>query len=224
METSRQQEQQLRRMGREAVTKAIQAANANSGGMRRVTAKVTQVNSDYTVDVDMGDSAYSMPITGLRYTTSCFGVRVGDTVLVDVVGHLATVTGILATADNGPYVMLYDTVNASVRPGTSPTTIKGSGNLAEFAYLEVYGSTGEWKRCYCKVPRVGNAGYDSMYFTLMAFNGSGTNACIKMTDFQITQGSTSWSIAPLAYNEMSTGGKVLEAIGPSILRVVGIRG
>lgn len=64
METSRQQEQQLRRMGREAVTKAIQAANANSGGMRRVTAKVTQVNSDYTVDVDMGDSAYSMPITG----------------------------------------------------------------------------------------------------------------------------------------------------------------
>ncbi len=104
METSRQQEHQLRRMGREAVTKAIQAANANSGGMRRVTAKVTKVNSDYTVDVDMGDSAYSMPITGLRYTTSCFGVRVGDTVLVDVVGHLATVTGILATADNGPYV------------------------------------------------------------------------------------------------------------------------
>ncbi|WP_417570753.1 hypothetical protein [Parolsenella catena] len=107
METSRQQEQQLRRMGREAVTKAIQAANANSGGMRRVTAKVTRVNSDYTVDVDMGDSAYSMPITGLRYTTSCFGVRVGDTVLVDVVGHLATVTGILATADNGPYVLRY---------------------------------------------------------------------------------------------------------------------
>lgn len=106
METSRQQEHQLRRMGREAVTKAIQAANANSGGMRRVTAKVTRVNSDYTVDVDMGDSAYSMPITGLRYTTSCFGVRVGDTVLVDVVGHLATVTGILATADNGPYVDL----------------------------------------------------------------------------------------------------------------------
>ena len=104
METSRQQEHQLRRMGREAVTKAIQAANANSGGMRRVTAKVTRVNSDYTVDVDMGDSAYSMPITGLRYTTSCFGIRVGDTVLVDVVGHLATVTGILATADNGPHV------------------------------------------------------------------------------------------------------------------------
>ena len=105
MEVSRQQEQQLRRMGREAVTKAIKAAGEASGGMRRVTAKVTRVNSDYTVDVDMGDSQYAMPITGLRYTTACFGVRVGDTVLVDVVGHLATVTGILATADNGPYVL-----------------------------------------------------------------------------------------------------------------------
>lgn len=125
--------------------------------------------------------------------------------------------------DNGPYVILYDTVNASVRPGTAPTSIKGSGNLAEFAYLEVYGSTGEWKRCYCKVPRVGYAGYDSMYFTLMAFNGSNTNAYIKMTDFQITHGSTSWSMVPLAYNEMSTGGNVLTAIGPSIVRVVGVR-
>ena len=126
--------------------------------------------------------------------------------------------------DNGPYVTLYDTVNASVRPGTAPATIKGRGNLAEFAYLEVHGSTGEWKRCYCKVPRVGNAGYDSMYFTLMAFNGSGTNAYIKMTDFEITHDSTNWSIVPLAYNEMSTGGNVLTAIGPSIVRVVGVRG
>lgn len=104
MDVSRQQEQQLRRMGRDAVVKAIKAANEGTGGMRRVTAKVTKVNSDYTVDVDMGDSQFSMPITGLRYTTACCGVRVGDTVLVDVVGHLATVTGILATADNGPYV------------------------------------------------------------------------------------------------------------------------
>ena len=123
METSRQQEQQLRRMGREAVTKAIQAANANSGGMRRVTAKVTQVNSDYTVDVDMGDSAYSMPITGLRYTTSCFGVRVGDTVLVDVVGHLATVTGILATADNGPYVLRSGSYNLGSFPAQTQRLI-----------------------------------------------------------------------------------------------------
>ena len=169
METSRQQEHQLRRMGREAVTKAIQAANANSGGMRRVTAKVTRVNSDYTVDVDMGDSAYSMPITGLRYTTSCFGVRVGDTVLVDVVGHLATVTGILATADSGPYVRLYKegaygfcdyrvvggvavcitcdwlstTANTAKELGTLPSGLRPKASAMGAGYIRGYGGIGQ---------------------------------------------------------------------------------
>ncbi|WP_333785756.1 hypothetical protein [Parolsenella catena] len=224
METSRQQEQQLRRMGREAVTKAIQAANANSGGMRRVTAKVTRVNSDYTVDVDMGDSAYSMPITGLRYTTSCFGVRVGDTVLVDVVGHLATVTGILATADNGPYVILY---SSDARPGTYPGTVSGSVSIRQFAFLEIMGSTSEWTRCYCKVPGIsfgdGTFGYDTMMFSLKAFNGGDKRAFIKMSRFVITDDGKSWSIGPKDYNELSAGGSVLNAIGPSVVRVIGWR-
>ena len=111
-----------------------------------------------------------------------------------------------------------------VQPGIAPVTVKGSGSLSEFACLEVYGSTNEWKRCYCKVPRDRDKGYNKMCFTLMAFNGSGANAYIKMTDFEITHDSTNWSIVPLAYNEMSTGGNVLEAIGPSIVRVVGVRG
>ena len=193
-------------------------ANRDSSGSRTRYGTVT-ANNGATLDVKLAGGS----VSGVPMTTACVGARAGDRVLLTVDGPLITATGILATADNGPYVTLYDRVNASVRPGTAPVTIKGSGNLAEFAYLEVYGSTGEWKRCYCKVPRVGNAGYDSMYFTLMAFNGSGTNVCIKMTDFEITHDSTSWSIVPLAYNEMSTGGKVLEAIGPSILRVVGVR-
>ena len=193
-------------------------ANRDSSGSRTRYGTV-MANNGATLDVKLAGGS----VSGVPMTTACVGARAGDRVLLTVDGPLITATGILATADNGPYVTLYDRVNASVRPGTAPVTIKGSGNLAEFAYLEVYGSTGEWKRCYCKVPRVGSAGYDSMYFTLMAFNGSGTNAYIKMTDFEITHDSTSWSIVPLAYNEMSTGGKVLEAIGPSILRVVGVR-
>lgn len=224
METSRQQEQQLRRMGREAVTKAIQAANANSGGMRRVTAKVTRVNSDYTVDVDMGDSAYSMPITGLRYTTSCFGVRVGDTVLVDVVGHLATVTGILATADSGPYVILY---SSDARPGTYPVTVSGRVSIRQFAFLEIMGSTSEWTRCYCKVPGIsfgdGTFGYDTMMFSLNAFNGGNKRAFIKMSRFVISDDGKSWSIVPKEYNELSMGGSVLNEIGPSVVRVIGWR-
>ena len=194
-------------------------ANRDSSGSRTRYGTVT-ANNGATLDVKLAGGS----VSGVPMTTACVGARAGDRVLLTVDGPLITATGILATADNGPYVTLYDTVNASVRPGTAPATIKGRGNLAEFAYLEVHGSTGEWKRCYCKVPRVGNAGYDSMYFTLMAFNGSGANAYIKMTDFEITHDSTNWSIVPLAYNEMSTGGNVLTAIGPSIVRVVGVRG
>lgn len=194
-------------------------AYRDSSGSRTRYGTVT-ANNGATLDVELAGGS----VSGVPMTTACVGARAGDRVLLTVDGPLITATGILATADNGPYVTLYDTVNASVRPGTAPATIKGRGNLAEFAYLEVHGSTGEWKRCYCKVPRVGNAGYDSMYFTLMAFNGSGANAYIKMTDFEITHDSTNWSIVPLAYNEMSTGGNVLTAIGPSIVRVVGVRG
>lgn len=193
-------------------------ANRDSSGSRTRYGTVT-ANNGATLDVELAGGS----VSGVPMTTACVGARAGDRVLLTVDGPLITATGILATADNGPYVTLYDRVNASVRPGTAPVTIKGSGNLAEFAYLEVYGSTGEWKRCYCKVPRVGSAGYDSMYFTLMAFNGANMNAYIKMTDFEITHDSTNWSIVPLSYNEMSTGGNVLESIGPSILRVVGVR-
>ena len=194
-------------------------ANRDSSGSRTRYGTVT-ANNGATLDVELAGGS----VSGVPMTTACVGARAGDRVLLTVDGPLITATGILASGDNGPYVTLYDTVNASVRPGTAPVTIKGRENLAEFAYLEVYGSTGEWKRCYCKVPRVGNAGYDSMYFTLMAFNGSGANAYIKMTDFEIMHDSTSWSIVPLAYNEMSTGGNVLTGIGPSIVRVVGVRG
>ena len=196
-------------------------ANRDSSGSRTRYGTVT-ANNGATLDVKLAGGS----VSGVPMTTACVGARAGDRVLLTVDGPLITATGILATSDNGPYVMLYslETDNVWSQPGIAPVPIKGSGNLAEFAYLEVYGSTSEWKRCYCKVPRVGSAGYDTMYFTLMAFNGSGANAYIKMTDFQITHDSSSWAISPVAYNEMSTGGKVLEGIGPSIRKVVGIRG
>ena len=232
METSRQQEQQLRRMGREAVTKAIQAANANSGGMRRVTAKVTQVNSDYTLDVDMGDSAYSMPITGLRYTTSCFGVRVGDTVLVDVVGHLATVTGILASGDSGPYVMFdgrYERAvtlwDSTAQPAVAPSTASGRQNLDQYKYLRIYGSTSEWRRCYCEVPKPAVHSYDSAQFTLVAYNGNGGNVWVKYTDYNIAAASSRWTMAPTSWYQVTANGStstVNSGIGPSVVRVVGV--
>lgn len=106
MELSRQQEAQMRRIGREALQKAVSAANAGNDGMKRMIGRVTKVNSDYSVDVDFGSNSYPMPITGVRYTTACHGVQVGDRAIVDVVDHLAICSGILANSDNGPYVNL----------------------------------------------------------------------------------------------------------------------
>lgn len=168
IEVSRQQEHQLRRMGREAVSKAIKAANEGTGGMRRVTAKVTKVNADYTIDVDMGDSQYAMPITGLRYTTACAGVAVGDTVLVDVVGHLATVTGILATSDNGPYVP-----EVIVRQGCYHVGIVGPGSGANvtvplsmpstdyaISITNATGGSGWTKACFSAPNNLRKEGFD----------------------------------------------------------------
>ena len=89
------------------------------------------------------------------------------------------------------------------------------------------GSTSEWTRCYCKVPGIsfgdGTFGYDTMMFSLKAFNGGDKRAFIKMSRFVITDDGKSWSIGPESYNELSAGGSVLNAIGPSVVRVIGWR-
>lgn len=89
------------------------------------------------------------------------------------------------------------------------------------------GITSEWTRCYCKVPGIsfgdGTWGYDTMMFSLAAYNGGKGKAYVKMSRFEINDDGASWSIAPLEYNELSTNG-TLDAIGPSIVRVIGWRG
>lgn len=126
--------------------------------------------------------------------------------------------------DNGPYVLLY---NRTSQPGTAPVSVSGTGNLNEFSRLKVYGCTGEWKRCYCEVFINKGSTYHHTYFTLSAFNGSGNDAYVKMTDFRINVTSASaWSMEPLAYNELSAHSSSTytnTSIGPSIVRVVGVR-
>ena len=126
--------------------------------------------------------------------------------------------------DNGPYVLLY---SSKSQPGTSPVTVSGTGDLNRFPRLKIYGSSGEWRRGYCEVYRPENNGYNALNFTLTAFNGSGENAWVKMTDFQITIVSdSSWKIAPSACNEFAGNASkawVNTSIGLSITRVVGVR-
>lgn len=57
-------------------------------------------NNGTTLDVALAGGT----VPGVPMTTACVGARKGDRVLLTVDGPLVTVTGILATADNGPYV------------------------------------------------------------------------------------------------------------------------
>lgn len=130
MELTRAQETQLRRTGREAMEKVMAAAQqATQNGIQRATAKVTAVNGDCTADVDFGTDDYPMPLTGLRYTMGCCSMQVGDRVLVDTVSNQPLITGILANADNGPYVKLLWSGSAA-----AGTTIAVAG-VAEWAII-----------------------------------------------------------------------------------------
>lgn len=58
-------------------------------------------NNGTTLDVALAGGT----VPGVPMTTACVGARAGDRVLLTVDGPLVTATGILATADNGPYVL-----------------------------------------------------------------------------------------------------------------------
>ena len=75
-------------------------ANRDSSGSRTRYGTVT-ANNGATLDVELAGGS----VSGVPMTTACVGARAGDRVLLTVDGPLITATGILATADNGPYVM-----------------------------------------------------------------------------------------------------------------------
>ena len=76
-------------------------ANRDSSGSRTRYGTVT-ANNGATLDVELAGGS----VSGVPMTTACVGARAGDRVLLTVDGPLITATGILATADNGPYVDL----------------------------------------------------------------------------------------------------------------------
>ncbi len=170
MELTRAQEAQLRRTGREALERAVAAAsNKQQSGVTRVTAEVTAVNSNHSIDVNLGTDGYKMPLTGLRYTTDCAKAKVGDRVVVDTSDHVPMVTGIVAsTSDSSACVKLWSTTldNPSTGAGVNAPTLSGwnflfwlqpaSVGFVGSAYIErVYnqsanlwicdGGTGSWR-------------------------------------------------------------------------------
>lgn len=78
----------MRQLGRDA---AKSQTTQTTGGIQRCFGTVSAVNSDGTLDVEVRGSV----LGGLRMTTACDGAAEGDRCIIDTVGHLSLVTGVL---------------------------------------------------------------------------------------------------------------------------------
>lgn len=117
MSLERAEAQAMRAMGRRMAEQVSEVSSRPDGGMSRVFARVTKVYGDGRLDLDKGSESYPMPILGVRMTTGCSTPLVGDVAVVDTYGYVPLVTGILANADNGPYVSWSSGIVSAQRNG-----------------------------------------------------------------------------------------------------------
>ena len=100
-------------------------------------------NNGTTLDVALAGGT----VPGVPMTTACCGARKGDRVLLTVDGPLVTATGVIANADNGPYVKGSIYITAAdvdpnkLFPGTSWERVEGRFLLGSSS-SHALGSTG----------------------------------------------------------------------------------
>lgn len=84
-------------MGRRALGQIVDSAvQSQNLGIVRNFAKVSQVNSDGTLNLDYGSNGHPMPVENVRMTTVCVDVNEGDTAVVDTYDKVPLVIGIVA--------------------------------------------------------------------------------------------------------------------------------
>ena len=94
---TRDETQQMRNMGRRALGQIVDSAvQSQNLGIVRNFAKVSQVNSDGTLNLDYGSNGHPMPVENVRMTTACVDVNEGDTAVVDTYDKVPLVIGIVA--------------------------------------------------------------------------------------------------------------------------------
>ena len=94
---TRDESQQMRNMGRRALEQIVGSATQSQNlGIVRNFAKVSQVNSDGTLNLDYGSNGHPMPVENVRMTTACVDVNEGDTAVVDTYDKVPLVIGIVA--------------------------------------------------------------------------------------------------------------------------------
>lgn len=106
-EVSREEMREMRDTGRRAMEKVADVVRqaAAQSGISRTFARVSKVNGDGTLQLDLGSEAHPMPLYAVRSTTACAAAQPGDTVVVDTYAHVPLATGIVHTAGSAAHLV-----------------------------------------------------------------------------------------------------------------------
>ncbi|MGO5501124.1 hypothetical protein ACTQV1_08485 [Paratractidigestivibacter faecalis] len=128
-ELSRDEAREMRDTGRRAMEQVARVAReaASQAGMSRTFARVSKVNADGTLQLELGSDLHPMPLYSVRMTTACAAAQPGDTVVVDTYAHVPLATGVIRTAGSAAHMVPAHTQDASTITGTLPVAHGGTG-------------------------------------------------------------------------------------------------
>lgn len=128
-ELSRDEAREMRETGRRAMEQVARVAReaASQAGMSRTFARVSKVNADGTLQLELGSDIHPMPLYSVRMTTACAAAQPGDTVVVDTYAHVPLATGVIRTAGSAAHMVPAHTQDASTVTGTLPVANGGTG-------------------------------------------------------------------------------------------------
>ena len=128
-ELSRDEAREMRETGRRAMEQVARVAReaAAQAGMSRTFARVSKVNADGTLQLELGSDLPPMPLYSVRMTTACAAAQPGDTVVVDTYAHVPLATGVIRTAGSAAHMVPAHTQDASTITGTIGVAHGGTG-------------------------------------------------------------------------------------------------
>lgn len=145
---SRDEAREMRDTGRRAMEQVARVAReaAAQAGMSRTFARVSKVNADGTLQLELGSDLHPMPLYSVRMTTACAAAQPGDTVVVDTYAHVPLATGVVHTAGSADHLVPEHSQDAStIASGTlnparlPPATTSSPGAVSVGGGLKVSG-------------------------------------------------------------------------------------
>lgn len=128
-ELSRDEAREMRDTGRRAMEQVAMVAReaASQAGISRTFARVSKVNADGTLQLELGSDLHPMPLYSVRMTTACAAAQPGDTVVVDTYAHVPLATGVIRTAGSAAHLVPQHSQDASTVTGTLGVAHGGTG-------------------------------------------------------------------------------------------------